>query len=78
MDEVYSSRPDLTDAPLSDQELELFTYGSSFVQGGQLKARFTLLLTTTYKLKPYHKDGPHKVLNFGCWSRCYNMQRESR
>jgi hypothetical protein len=33
MDEVYFSRPDLTDAPLSNPELKLFTDGSSFVQG---------------------------------------------
>jgi hypothetical protein len=32
MDEVYSSRSDLMDAPLSDPELELFKDGSSFVQ----------------------------------------------
>jgi hypothetical protein len=34
MDKVYSSRPDLTDVPFSDPE-ELFTDGSSFVQGRQ-------------------------------------------
>jgi hypothetical protein len=33
MDEVYSSRPDLMDSSLLDPELELFTDGSSFVQG---------------------------------------------
>jgi hypothetical protein len=32
MDEVYSSRPDLMDVPLSDPELKLFTDGSSFIQ----------------------------------------------
>jgi hypothetical protein len=42
MDEVYSSRPDLMDVPLSDSELRFFTDGSSFVQGGQRKARFTV------------------------------------
>jgi hypothetical protein len=35
MDEVYFSRLNLTGTPLSDPELELFTDGSSFVQGGQ-------------------------------------------
>jgi hypothetical protein len=42
MDEVYSSRPDPMDVPLSDPELELFTDKSSFVQNGQQKARFTV------------------------------------
>jgi hypothetical protein len=40
MDEVYSSRPDLMDIPLSDPELELFTDGSSFIQNGRRKAGF--------------------------------------
>jgi hypothetical protein len=35
MNEVYSSRLDLMDTTLSNPELELFTAGSSFVQGGQ-------------------------------------------
>jgi hypothetical protein len=35
MDEVYSSRPDLMDLPLSDPELELFTDRSSFIQNGR-------------------------------------------
>jgi hypothetical protein len=35
MDKVFSSRPALTEAPLSDTELELFTDGSSFVQDRQ-------------------------------------------
>jgi hypothetical protein len=42
MDEVYSSRPDLTDAPLSDSELELFMDGSSLVQGRRQKAGFAV------------------------------------
>jgi hypothetical protein len=67
MDEVFSRRSELADIPLSDPELKLFTDGSSFVQGGQRKAGFTPpLLTTSYRLKPYHKDGPHNELNFGC------------
>jgi hypothetical protein len=32
MDEVYYSRPDLMDLPLSDPVLELFTDGCSFIQ----------------------------------------------
>jgi hypothetical protein len=35
MDEVYSSRPDLMDVPLSDPELKLVTDESSFIQNGQ-------------------------------------------
>jgi hypothetical protein len=42
MDEVYSSRPDLMDLPLSDPELELFTDGSSFIQNGRRKAGFAV------------------------------------
>jgi hypothetical protein len=42
IDEVYSSKPDLMDVPLLDPELKLFTNGSSFVQGGQQKARFAV------------------------------------
>jgi ribonuclease HI len=45
MDEMYTSRPDLTDAPLSDAELELFMDGSSFVQGGRQKVRFAVTTT---------------------------------
>jgi hypothetical protein len=44
MDEMYSSRLDLTDAPLSDPELELFMNGSSFVQGRWQKARFAVTI----------------------------------
>jgi hypothetical protein len=40
--EVYSSRPDLMNAPLLDPELKLFMGGSSFVQGGWQKAGFTV------------------------------------
>jgi hypothetical protein len=42
MDEVYSSRPDMMDVPLSDPELELITDGSSFVQNRRRKARFAV------------------------------------
>jgi hypothetical protein len=42
MDELYCSRPDLTDFPLSDLEFKFFMNGSSFVQGGQQKARFAV------------------------------------
>jgi hypothetical protein len=42
MDKVYSSRPDLMGVPLLSAELEVFMDGSSFVQGRQRKARFTV------------------------------------
>jgi hypothetical protein len=79
MDEVYSSRPDLMDTSLWDPELELYIDGSSFIKGGWRKAMSpqSPLLITSYRLKPYHKEGPHNELNFGHWSRHYNMQRES-
>jgi hypothetical protein len=61
-----------------DPELELFMDGSSFVQEDSKKLSSpSPLLTTSYRLKPYHKDGLHNELNFGHWSRHYNMQRES-
>ena len=43
IDEVYSSRPDLTDIPLQNPELELLTDRSSFIQDRQCK------LHTTYR-----------------------------
>lgn len=42
IDKVYSSRPDLTEVPLSDPELELFTARSSFIREGQWKAGFAV------------------------------------
>ena len=38
IDEIYSSKLDLTDIPLQNPELKLFTDGSSFIQDGQCKA----------------------------------------
>ena len=37
IDEIYSSRLDLTDLPLQDPELELFTEGSGFIHPGSTK-----------------------------------------
>ena len=37
IDEIYSSRPDLTDIPLQNPELQLFTEGSSFIHSGSTK-----------------------------------------
>jgi hypothetical protein len=36
------------------------------------------LLTMLYRLKPYHKAGLYNELNFGHWSRHYDIQMESR
>ncbi|GAB0207975.1 hypothetical protein GRJ2_003263200 [Grus japonensis] len=44
-EQVYSSRPDLTDKPLKDPDLELFTDGSSFVQEGRRMARYAVVTT---------------------------------
>jgi hypothetical protein len=45
IDDVYSSRPDLTAAPhLSDSEIKLFMDGSSFVWGRWQKARFAVTI----------------------------------
>jgi hypothetical protein len=74
MDEVYYSRPHLMDAPLSHPEFKLFTNGSRFIQNPDLQSP---MLTTSYRLKPYHKAVLHNELNFGHWSRHYEMQRES-
>ena len=45
IDEIYSSRPDLTDIPLQNPELELFTDGSSFIQDRQHKAGYAITTT---------------------------------
>ena len=37
IDEIYLSRLDLTDLPLQDPELELFTEGSGFIHPGSTK-----------------------------------------
>ncbi|GAB0203689.1 protein NYNRIN-like [Grus japonensis] len=43
IEQVYSSRPDLTDEPLKDPDLELFTDGSSFVQEGRRIAGYAVV-----------------------------------
>ena len=35
LDEVFSSRPDLTDTPLQNPDLVLYTDGSSFMEDGK-------------------------------------------
>ncbi|KAK4811200.1 hypothetical protein QYF61_019831, partial [Mycteria americana] len=41
--QVYSSRPDLQDTPLSDFDLELYTDGSSFMSGGKRCAGYAIV-----------------------------------
>ena len=45
MDEIYLSRLDLTDIPLQNPELGLFTDGSSFIPDGQCKAGSAIATT---------------------------------
>ena len=45
IDEIYSIRWDLTDIPLQNPELELFTDESSFIQDGQCKAGSAIATT---------------------------------
>ena len=50
IDEIYSIRWDLTDIPLQNPELKLFTDGSSFIQDGQCKAG-SAIATTDERVK---------------------------
>ena len=45
IDEIYSIRWDLTDIPLQNPELKLFTDGSSFIQDRQHKAGYAITTT---------------------------------
>jgi hypothetical protein len=80
MDEVYSSRPDLMDAEAPSW---MQSSNSSQMEAtlsrmdGKRPGSQSPLLMTSYRLKPYHKDGPHNELNFGHWSRCCDTQREN-
>jgi hypothetical protein len=64
MDEVFSSRPDLTDQPISYPDVKYFTDGSSFVWEGTCFDRYTVV-TWTLLLKHDHcQSGPlHKTLS---------------
>ncbi|KAK4810862.1 LOW QUALITY PROTEIN: hypothetical protein QYF61_008834 [Mycteria americana] len=46
VEQVYSSRPDLRDKPLSNAELELFTDGSIFMLEGRQKAGYAVVTHT--------------------------------
>jgi hypothetical protein len=41
--ENYAARPELTDQPLKNPDLELYTKGSSFVKNGVRHAGFALV-----------------------------------
>ncbi|KAK1331684.1 hypothetical protein QTO34_009657 [Cnephaeus nilssonii] len=43
LEEVYSSRPDLTDRPLPNPDLVLFTHGSSFLDEGKRRAGYAVV-----------------------------------
>ena len=43
IDELYSSRPDLSETPLSDPEDKWYTDGSSFVEKGERKAGYAVV-----------------------------------
>ncbi|XP_060100331.1 uncharacterized protein LOC132575537 [Heteronotia binoei] len=43
MDEVYSSRPDLTDTPLPTPDVEYYTDGSSYMQDGRRYAGYAVV-----------------------------------
>jgi hypothetical protein len=78
MDGLYPSRPVLMDVPLTDPERKLFTVEAALSGTDDKKPDSqSPLLTTSHRLKPYHKVGLHNELNFGYWSRHYDMQRES-
>ena len=42
LDEVFSSRPDVTDKPLQNPDLVLYTDGSSFMETGKRMARYAV------------------------------------
>ena len=70
IDETYSSRLDLTDIPLRNPELELFTDGSSFIQDGQCKAGYAITTDEIVKAEACHKGGQHNGLSYGHSPRC--------
>jgi hypothetical protein len=43
MDEIFSSRPGLTNQPISHPDTEYFIDGNSFVQDGTHFARYTVV-----------------------------------
>ncbi|XP_067322329.1 uncharacterized protein [Anolis sagrei] len=43
MEQVYSSRPDLKDVPLSKVDLTLYTDGSSFIESGERRAGYAVV-----------------------------------
>ena len=70
IDEIFSSRPDVTDIPLQNPELELFTDGSSFIQDGQCKAGYAITTDEIVKAEACHKGGQHNGLSYGHSPRC--------
>ena len=70
IDKVYLSRLDLTNIPLQNPELELFTDGSSLVQDGQHKAGYAITTDETVKAEALPQGGQHNGLSYGHLPRC--------
>ena len=70
IDEIYLSRLDLTDIPLQNPELELFTDGSSFIQDGQHKAGYAITTDERVKAEALPQGGQHNGLSYGHLPRC--------
>ena len=70
IDEIYLSRLDLTDIPLQNPELELFTDGSSFIQDGQHKAGYAITTDDRVKAEALPQVGQHNGLSYGHLPRC--------
>ncbi|KAK4810940.1 hypothetical protein QYF61_013348 [Mycteria americana] len=56
IEQVYSSRQDLKDKPLTNPDLELFMDGSSFVRDGKRMAEYAVVTTTRHR-KQIHTHG---------------------
>ena len=66
IDVIYSSRPDLTDIPLQNPEVELFTDGSSFIHDGQHKVGYAIATTNKImKAEALTQRGQHNGLRYG-------------
>ena len=65
IDELYSSRPDLSETSLSDPEEKWYTDGSSFVEKGERKAGYAIVsLEETKESGSLPPDTSARKLNF--------------
>ena len=65
LDEVFSSRPDLTDRPLQNPDLVLYTYVSSFMEDGKRMAGYVVVSQKGWKRKRFLKFGQNREQNYG-------------